>query len=331
MLCGEYQEHTMQIEIVGVAGLGLLGRGIAACCLAHGMKVIGFTRRQSTHEVARRFITEAMNDLVERAGYPPSLRNEWPARFTAVTTLDRFSDCQFIIETVLEDMQIKQNVFDEIEAVVGPAVPIASNTSAMPISSLQHGRKHPQRFLGMHWSENAHVTRFMELIRGEQTTDQVFQIAADLAGHIGKEPALVQKDLPAFICNRLGYAMYREALHLLESGVADAETIDRSFRNSIGLWAAMCGPFRWMDISSGPALYARTLERVLPTLSNATELPETMQEMIDRDAQDNEGSPSFYSYGKGEQEKWNQLFREHVWQVKAFTDEHFPLNRKDHR
>ena len=75
-----------------------------------------------------------------------------------------------------------------------------------------------------------------------------------LAAAVGKEPCVVAKDVPAFIVNRIGYAMYREALNVLEMGVADAETIDRSVRNALGLWATMCGPFRWMDLSGGPAL-----------------------------------------------------------------------------
>src|SRR5262249_40054722 len=139
-----------------------------------------------------------------------------------------FADCHFAIESVPEDLAIKQQVFDRIEAAVGADVPIASNTSALPITLLQRGRKAPARFLGMHWAEPAHATRFMELIRGEHTSDDAFQIAAELARRIGKQPSLVQKDVPGFIVNRLGYAMYREALHLLESGVADVATIDEA-------------------------------------------------------------------------------------------------------
>ena len=104
------------------------------------------------------------------------------------------------------------------------------------------------------------------------------QRAADLARRIGKQPSLVQKDVPGFIVNRLGYAMYREAVHLLELGVADVATIDESFRNACGLWAAICGPLRWMDITGGPARYARAMEAVLPTLCNSPELPETLRQ-----------------------------------------------------
>lgn len=263
----------MEIKTVGVAGQGLLGRGITACLLGHGFRVIAFTRRQATHQEAQQYIARAIGDLVERAGFSPELLSQWPERYQPVTSLEPMAGCDFIIESVIEDMESKQEVFDRLEALAAPSVPIASNTSALPISHLQQGRRHPERFLGMHWAEPAHATRFLEIIRGCQTADVPFLAAAQLAKAIGKEPSLVQKDVPAFIVNRIGYAMYREALHVLEMGVADVETIDRSVRNALGLWATLCGPFRWMDLTGGPALYGKAIEGVLPTLCNAAECP----------------------------------------------------------
>lgn len=315
----------MEAQMVGVAGLGLLGRGIAACLVSHGFQVIAFTRRQTTHEEARRYITQAIGDLVERAGFAAELTAEWPNRYQAVTTLDAFAPCDFVIETVLEDPAVKQQVFDQLETLVRPEVPIASNTSSIPISQLQQGRRHPERFVGMHWAEPCHITRFMELIRGEQTSDEAFAAAAALGRSVGKEPSLVQKDIPAFIVNRLGYAMYREAVHLVEMGVADVATIDRSFRNALGLWATICGPFRWMDLTGGPALYARAMARVLPTCDNSPEIPRTLQAMIDSDAQGVANGHGFYPYTEEEIHRWEQLFREHAWTVRELMNTYFPL------
>jgi len=223
----------MEGKTIGVAGLGLLGRGIAACCLAHGWKVIAFTRRAETHATARSYIENAIGELVCRASFDASLLDDWEDRYHSVNSLADFASCDFVIETVTEDQEIKRKVFDEIEAAVGPEIAIASNTSAIPISTLQRDRRHPERFMGMHWAEPAHVTRFCELIRGELKSQVVFSATAELARQFGKKPCLVQKDVPGFIVNRIGYAMYREAAHLLEMGVADAETIDRSCRHAL--------------------------------------------------------------------------------------------------
>lgn len=317
----------METRTVGVAGLGLLGRGIAACLVSHGFRVIAFTRRDTTHEEARRYITQAIGDLIDRAGFPAELATEWPSRYHPVTSLDAFAPCDFVIETVLEDPAVKQQVFDEVEALVGADVPIASNTSSIPISLLQQGRRHPERFVGMHWAEPCHITRFMELIRGQQTSDRAFAAVAEFARAVGKEPSLVQKDIPAFIVNRLGYVMYREAVHLLEMGVADAATIDRSFRNALGLWATLCGPLRWMDLTGGPALYARAIARVLPTCDNSAEVPKTLQELADRDAQGIANGRGFYSYTEDEIHAWEQRLREHAWTVRGLLDQYFPLDQ----
>ena len=315
----------METETIGVAGLGLLGRGIAACLVGHGFRVIAFTRQEATHAAARRYIAQAVGDLVARAGFPPSLLEEWPGRYEPVSSLERFGECGFVIESVVEDMAAKEAIFDAIEGAVGAEVPIGSNTSAIPISRLQAGRKYPERFLGMHWAEPAHVTRFMELIRGQQTSDAAMEAAVVLARRIGKEPCVVRKDVPAFIVNRIGYAMYREALNVLEMGVADVETIDRACRNALGLWAAMCGPLRWMDLTGGPALYGKAIRGVLPTLSNATELPRTLADLVEADARGIANGRGFYEYTEEEAARWEALLREHAWTVRELLDKHFPL------
>ena len=315
----------MDIKTVGVVGLGLLGRGIAACLLGHGVRVIAFTRRKTTHDKAREYITRAINDLVDRAGFPQELLHQWAERYEPVTSLDAMAGCEFVIESVIEDMETKVEIYDQLEALVTADTPIASNTSALPISHLQRGRKHPERFLGMHWAEPAHATRFLELIRGERTSDAAFRTAAQLAKTIGKEPSLVEKDVPAFIVNRIGYAMYREALNVLEMGVADVETIDRSVRNALGLWATICGPFRWMDLTGGPALYAKAIEGVLPSLSNATELPKTLQDLSDRDARGIANGHGFYEYTEEQARQWEELFLQHAWTVRELMNQYFPL------
>lgn len=316
----------MEFQHVGVAGLGLLGRGIAACFLAHGYRVVAFTRRSQTHDEARQYIERAVADLIEHAGFPASLADDWADRYEPVDSIEAFAACDFIVETIVEDPDAKRQLYDQIEAVVGPEVPIASNTSALPISSLQHGRRRPTRFLGMHWAEPSHATRFMELVRGKDTSDEVLQRVARLARAIGKDPAVVEKDVPAFIVNRLGYAMYREAVNLLEMGVADVETIDRSFRNALGLWATMCGPFRWIDMTGGPAMYARALARVAPTLYNKSEIPDTLKRMIEEDAQGMANGRGFYEYDESEISRWEELFRRHAWRVRQLQEEYYPLD-----
>jgi 3-hydroxybutyryl-CoA dehydrogenase len=308
------------MQTVGIAGLGLLGRGIAACLLSSGFRVIAYTRRDDTRAEARKYIAAAIDDLVRRGGFPPSLREEWGGRYVEAKAVAEFAPCEFVIESIFEDLDAKLKLFDEIERVVGPTIPIASNTSALPITTLQQGRKHPQRFIGTHWAEPCHLTRFLEVIRGEQTDGATADAAMDLARQAGKDPSLVRKDVEGFIVNRIGYAMYREAFWLLENGVADIETIDRSFRNAISVWGNIAGPFRWMDLSGIPA-YAAVMKRLWPKLSCATEVPELMQKLVASGAKGISNGRGFYNYSPEEAAQWERRLIENVWKVRDMARE----------
>lgn len=309
---------------IGILGLGLLGRGMAACFLSRGFRVVGLDNNADARAAARAFVADAVADLVRRGGFPATLVDEWPTRYRDADDYAVLRGCDFVIESILEDLPAKRAAFDAIEAVVGARVPVASNTSALPISLLQRDRKHPERFVGMHSAQPCHLTRFLEVVRGERTDDVTVTATMNLAAAAGKEPSLVRKDVEGFIVNRLGYAMMREALHLLEAGVADVDTIDRSFRNAVGLWAKIAGPFRWMDLT-GVAGYAAVMERLFPLLNNATAVPRTMRELVMSGANGIRTGRGFYTYGPGEAQRWERLLVEHVWRVRAMTDEYFPM------
>jgi 3-hydroxybutyryl-CoA dehydrogenase len=124
--------------------------------------------------------------------------------------------------------------------------------------------------------------------------------------------------------------MYREALNLLQSGVADAATIDCATRNALGLWASVCGPLRWIDITGGPELYARAMQHVMPSLNNAVELPPVMQELAAAGARGITNGRGFYSYTPEEAQQWEELYRKHAWRVAQMQNEYFPLKKETH-
>lgn len=315
----------MALECVGVAGLGLLGRGIASCLLAHGLRVIGFDRSADVTAEARRAIAGTLEELQAHGSCADAVAESWEWRYIEARSLVEFADCDFVIESIVESAEAKAALFDQLETIIASNVPVASNTSALPISLLQRARKHPERFLGMHWAEPAHATRFLELIRGEHTADRAMQAALVLAKGLGKEPCVVERDIPGFIANRLAYAMYREACHLLATGVADAATIDTSFRNSVGLWASVCGPFRWMDLTGGPALYARAMQGVLPTLSVRQDVPEPLATLEAEGHTGVHGGKGFFEYTPEQAAAWEEIYRQQVWRVRAAVDAMFPL------
>jgi len=168
----------------------------------------------------------------------------------------------------------------------------------------------------MHWAEPAHATRFCELIRGDQTSEETLATATQMARRLGKEPCVCRQDIPGFIVNRIGYAMYREAFWLLENGVADVETIDRSFRNAMSVWANIAGPFRWMDLTGIPA-YAAVMQRLWPKLSCATEVPQLMKDLVASGARGISNGRGFYNYTPQEAAAWGKKLIDNVWNSRA--------------
>ena len=306
--------------VIGVAGLGLLGRGIVTSFLSHGFRVIALELSPDVQADARQYIESGIRELVARGGMDQSLLREWAGRYTVTMSVADLAPCAFVVESIFEDPHAKRALYEQLERTVGPAVPIASNTSALPISALQRDRVHPQRFIGMHWAMPCHLTRFLEVIRGEQTNDETVEATLALGRRAGKDPSLVQKDVEGFIVNRVAYAAYREALWLLENGVADVETIDRSIRNARSVWANIAGPFRWMDMS-GLAGYAAVMERLFPKLSCETSVPKVMRDLIDSGAKGMANGRGFYEYTPDEVERWRKLLIENVWRVREMTSD----------
>ncbi len=281
----------MKLKLVGIVGLGLMGRSICAALLAQDISVIALDSRTDIAADVQTHIDTALRELK----YTESWRNS----FQLASTMDEFATCDYVIECLPEELQLKQRVLKELETVLPSTTPIASNTSALPITLIQEPLENPERVIGMHWAEPCHLTRFLEVVRGERTDDATTDITLELGKRLGKDPTLVRRDVPGFIVNRLAYAMYREAFWLLENEVADIETIDRAFVNAISVWANVAGPFRWMDLT-GLAAYAEVMKRLFPELSQATQPPRLIQELVQQGFCGAACGQGFYQYAPAE-------------------------------
>lgn len=304
-------------ETIGILGVGFLGRGIAASLLAHEFNVIALDPRAGPDLESD--IEDALRELLVHGEVDALTLHDWRGRFHLAKSMNEFSDCDFVIESVSEDIDIKRAVFTQLEKVICPDIPMTSNTSSIPISLMQKWLKHPQRFAGMHWAGPAHIFRFMEVIRGEQTDDATLAAVIDLGKRAGKDPAVIQRDIAGFIVNRLTYAMLREAFYLLESGIGDIESIDKCFRNVVGAWSTIAGPFRWIDLT-GCALYANGMRQIFPTLCNSTDVPKTMLEMESAGAMGVKNQHGFYEYTQADVQKWDQLLREQLWRAREMQE-----------
>ena len=137
----------MSSELIGIVGLGLLGRGIATCLLGHGFRVIVYDAAgEPTYAQAREYIRAGIDEMIENANLPEAIRAGWQARSEVAASPADLAPCTFVLESVVEDLATKQSVYDELEDVVAEGVPIASNTSALPIRTLQNRANFPPGF-----------------------------------------------------------------------------------------------------------------------------------------------------------------------------------------
>lgn len=301
----------------GVIGLGLMGHSIIACLLAAGHEVIGVTRDLKKHRGTRGHVRRLLQQM-QREG----LTRLDPAQLAAKLALsDDFSDlsgCGLVIESVIEDVAVKLETYRAVEGAVPAKTIIATNTSSIPVTLLQREALHPERFIGIHWDEPAHVTRFLEVIAGGKTAPAVAKRVMALAARWGKEPSLLRRDVRGFITNRISYAMFREACHLVDTGVASFEDVDRSLRNDVGWWMPFAGPFRYMDLM-GVEAYHRVMKDLLPELSNSPEVPAAVRRVIESGGRGIANGHGFYRYTAPEAARWKKLFLKFNYDIRRLA------------
>ena len=288
--------------------MGLMGTSIASCILASGHPVHGFDKDQKRRSLAAEEIRRQVEELLDSGllrGRLPEILN----RFHLVAGLNELSESRLIIECITEDLTLKKETLRAVEEAVSPTTIVGSNTSAIPLTTLQCGMRHPGRVLGIHWAEPAHLTRFLEIIKGEETQEEYVEFVTGLSRLWGKEPTVLQRDIRGFITNRVSYAMFREAIHLVESGVATMEDVDRSLRNDVGYWMTFAGPFRYMDLM-GVAAYETVMRDLLPDLCSNSEVPRLIKEVVDSGGNGVSNGRGFYRYSSEESRRWIRRFRE---------------------
>ncbi len=308
--------NTQQIP-VSVVGLGLMGSSIVTCLLIAGHPVVAVAPIPADLDHAEARIREHLqksleNGLVEN---PP----EYYFKNLKITEdYADLHDCRLVVECTIENVIIKEQVYKKIEAHLPPDALLTSNTSAIPISTLQQMTQHPARFLGLHWTEPAHTTRFLEIICGNETDIKNGEYLYELSYEWGKEPILVRKDIAGFITNRLMYAMYREAISLVEGGYATVEDVDRACRNNTGYFMTLAGVFRWMDLTGVPA-YHTVMQRLLPTLNNSTEVPELIDKIVREGGKGVANAHGFHEYTPEEAKLWEETFTEFTYDIRKLA------------
>jgi 5-formyl-3-hydroxy-2-methylpyridine 4-carboxylate dehydrogenase len=238
------------IRKVAVVGAGTMGPGMAATFARNGFDTALYDVKPEQLDKAKGAVDFVYTILTGGGFMTSDDADAGHARITFTTDLtEALNGADFVVETVPERKDLKQQVFQEIEALVGDAVILATNTSGIPITDIASVTRVPGRVVGMHWSNPPHLIPVIEVIRGQETTDETAQATVEVVEKIGMVPAIVDRDVAGFVENRILYAIMREALHLLDEGVASAEAIDTITKWGIGYKLAVIGPLELLDMA----------------------------------------------------------------------------------
>ena len=257
-----------------VLGGGTMGVGIIAMFLGGGWKVDVVSRSASTRDG----LPAATSRALQAMGKPDDVSG-----LATYATLDEapWSMIDIVVETVTEDLTLKQKIFADLERLSRPGVPLTSNSSSFPISEIGKGLASQDRMMGLHFFMPAHLIPLVEVVRSIHTDVGLAEEVGEIMRALGKRPVQVKKDVIGFLGNRIQGALMREALWLIEQGVASPEDIDATVRLSFGFRYAAAGPITQKEHSGWDTTCA-VAKIIWPDLNNSDGPPPVLQRNVDQ-------------------------------------------------
>lgn len=238
-----------EIKNIAVIGAGLMGHGFAQIFASRGYSVI---LQDLSNEILDKAVQNIRSNLETMAQYGRADKAEINGIIQRIILTEDMKEAaaaaDFVIEAAPEKMDLKQNIFRELDSVCRPEVILATNTSVMSISEIASLTRRPDRVVGTHFWNPPFLIPLVEVIKGMHTTDKVMDLTFDLMKKVGKHPVRVKKDAPGFVGNRLQHALWREAISIVEHGIADAAEVDEVIKNSFGIRLPVLGPMENADM-----------------------------------------------------------------------------------
>ncbi len=285
-----------EISAVAVIGAGTMGPGIAdmfarAGCHVHLVDVsnVLLDRAMARLRLGQQALIEAGLLFSDDADAAVS-------RVTVTTDLAEACDgCEFLLEAVTEDLALKQEMFTTFGRLCPPETVLATNTSGLSVSAIAGATVRSDRVGGMHFWNPPHLIPLVEVIRTDTTSEDTAELLKSVALRLNKKPIVVRRDIPGFVGNRLQFAVVREALHLLEEGVASAEDIDTAMTAGPGLRYSFLGPLRTADLG-GLDVFRAISSYLFAQLGADREAPEALNALVGQGKLGAKTGSGFYNY-----------------------------------
>jgi 3-hydroxybutyryl-CoA dehydrogenase len=282
----------VEIRKVGVVGLGTMGAGIAQISVQSGFETVGREVNAELGERGRATVERYLTRAVEKGRMSQEERDAALGRLTLTTDLAALGDCDLVIEAVLEELELKREVFAELDRVTKPDAVLATNTSALSVSEIAEATERPERVVGMHFFNPAPVLPLVEIVRAHESSDEAVDAAYDWAERAGKQPVRCN-DTPGFIVNRILIPLLNDCVRVLDEAGVQPEEMDKAMTNGAG-WPL--GPCALIDligvdihVHASEALHGKLREeRMAP--------PERLLRMRDEGQLGRKSGRGFYEY-----------------------------------
>jgi 3-hydroxybutyryl-CoA dehydrogenase len=236
----------MDIKKIGVVGAGAMGNGIAQVAAQTGYQVVLRDIKDEFVDRGIKNIDRFLSKSVEKGKLEAAQRDAILGRIQGTTDMGALKDVDFVIEAVIEDLDLKKAVFKELDGLCRPEVILATNTSSMSLTEIAAATGRPDRVCGMHFFNPVPLMRLVEVIRGYSTSDETVAVTTEMAKKMGKTTVEVKKDSPGFIVNRIMIPHMIEAIKIVEEGIASIQDVDIAVKNGLNY---PMGPFELMDLT----------------------------------------------------------------------------------
>lgn len=290
-------EYT-DIKKVGIAGSGIMGSSMAQVFAQKGYEVILFDISEKCLEKAKELITINQSSLIEGKILTKLEAEKAQEKITFTAEKKMLSDVDLLIEAIVEKVDIKQNFWHEMEQIIKKEAIFATNTSGLSITKIGAKLENKSRFAGMHWWNPPHIIPLIEVIRGKETSEATTDVLMKLIETIDKKPVLVKKDANGFIGNRLQFAVLREALNIVEQGIATPEDVDIALKYGPGFRYAALGAFETADLGGLDTFYYIS-SYLFNELSSTKEPSNVLKKFVDNNQLGVKTGSGFYDYSQG--------------------------------
>lgn len=291
-----------EIKHIAIAGAGLMGASMAQIFAKYDYKVTLYDIFEAGIEKGKELIRINQLAAIDEGELTKEKSENILSNISYSMDMEIFQNADFVIEAIVENMDVKKKFWSSISEIISEDTVLTSNTSGLSITAIGEAVKKPERFAGMHWVNPPHIIPLVEVIAGDKTAEETLTIVKEVAESIHKKPVLVKKDVNGFILNRLQFSVLREALHIVENGIASAEDVDNVMKYGLGMRYAAIGPFETVDLGGLDTFY-KVGSYLFRELSDQKEVPDLLEKIYQDGDYGTKTGKGFYDYSNGKAEK----------------------------